>query len=269
MSELPAQPTSGRTGQRPAAKENPAPETIEGWWILHRLFSVAPDADKAAIAADLAGTVPEGERAVYQVVTHKADLMVIDYAKDPAHLFELEHTVPGAAGDLEPVYGYFSVTEASLYEATAIAHGMLARKGLTPGKDGFEDAFAAELEVQKDHLQQRVWRSIPDQPYVCFYPMSKRRGESINWYDTSLEDRRKLMRSHGSIGRKYVDRVTQIISGSTGLDDWEWGVDLHAADPLIFKKLVYEMRFDPASSRYAEFGQFFIGKQIDIQAWAG
>jgi chlorite dismutase len=255
---------------RPAAQheENPAPETIEGWWILHRLFSIAPDADRAAISRDLTGSVPDGHRAVYQVVTHKADVMVIDYAKDPAALFALVEQLPGEVGDVELVFGYFSVTEASLYEATATAHGMLARRGLTPGKEGFDEAFAIELEQQKDHLQQRVWRSLPNQPYVCFYPMSKRRGEHVNWYDTSLDERRKIMRKHGSIGRKYVDRVTQIISGSTGLDDWEWGVDLHAADPLVFKKLIYEMRFDPASSRYAEFGQFFIGKQLDLAAWA-
>ena len=259
--------------ERPAKREAPAseaPETMEGWWILHRLFHVAPDADRAAIAADLAGSIADGQRGVFQVVTAKADLMVIDYAKDPADLFAIENTLPGRPGDVEPVYGYFSVAEASLYEATGMAHGNLARQGLHPGKPGFDEAFPAELEKQKEHLVSRVWRDMPENPYCCFYPMSKRRGEQVNWYDMSLDERRALVRNHGHLGRKYIDRVTQVISGSTGLDDWEWGVDLFANDPLVFKKLVYEMRFDAASARFAEFGAFYIGKRIDdLGAWAG
>jgi chlorite dismutase len=100
---------------------------------------------------------------------------------------------------------------------------------------------------------------VPEHRYICFYPMSKRRGETVNWYTLSVEERRNLMRGHGRIGHKYHDCITQIIGGSVGFDDWEWGVSLHSNDALTFKKLIYEMRFDPATSRFAEFGPFYVG----------
>src|SRR2546422_745103 len=105
----------------------------------------------------------------------------------------------------------------------------------------------------------RLFPKIPPRRYLSFYPMSKRRGEQVNWYDLPPEARAELMRGHGEIGRKSAGRVTQVIAGSVGLDDWEWGVTLFADDPLVFKKLVHEMRFDPASSRYALFGPFYLG----------
>src|SRR5437667_400670 len=105
----------------------------------------------------------------------------------------------------------------------------------------------------------RLFPKIPTRRYLCFYPMSKRRGEAVNWFDLPAEERAALMRGHGEIGRRWAGRVTQVIAGSVGLDDWEWGVTLFADDPLVFKKLVYEMRFDPASSRYALFGSFYTG----------
>ena len=111
----------------------------------------------------------------------------------------------------------------------------------------------------KPHMEARLYRDIPPQRYICFYPMNKRRGEDKNWYTLPMPERRAMMRSHGRIGHKYHEQVTQVISGSVGLDDWEWGVSLHADDPLVFKKLVYEMRFDPVSAIYAEFGPFYVG----------
>ena len=105
----------------------------------------------------------------------------------------------------------------------------------------------------------RLFPQVPPRRYTCFYPMSKRRGEQVNWFDLPGKTRAELMRSHGEIGRKYAGQVVQVISGSVGLDDWEWGVTLFADDPLVFKKLIYEMRFDPASSRYALFGPFYVG----------
>ena len=92
---------------------------------------------------------------------------------------------------------------------------------------------------------------MPPRRYLCFYPMSKRRGEHVNWYDLPATERAAFMRGHGEIGRRYAGKVVQVIQGSVGLDDWEWGVTLFADDPLVFKKLIYEMRFDPASSRFA------------------
>ena len=105
----------------------------------------------------------------------------------------------------------------------------------------------------------RLFLDMPAARYVCFYPMNKRRGEALNWYLEGFDRRATMMREHGMIGRGYAGRVTQVISGSIGYDDWEWGVDLFADDPIVFKKLVYELRFDEASADYAEFGPFYVG----------
>ena len=106
-------------------------------------------------------------------------------------------------------------------------------------------------------------------PYVCFYPMSKRRAPDQNWYSLTLEERSRLMYSHGLIGRRYAGRVMQIITGAVGFDAWEWGVTLFAKDPLDFKKLVTEMRFDETSARYADFGQFYVGRRVEAGEWPG
>ncbi|HET7007917.1 MAG TPA: chlorite dismutase family protein, partial [Candidatus Binatia bacterium] len=108
------------------------------------------------------------------------------------------------------------------------------------------------------------WPEIPARRYLCFYPMNKYRGEAKNWYSEPIGSRQRMMRDHGMIGRHYAGRVTQIISGSIGFDDWEWGVDLFADDPLVFKKLVYEMRFDEASAVYGLFGSFFVGLRFPV-----
>jgi chlorite dismutase len=139
----------------------------------------------------------------------------------------------------------------------------LADQGLAPGSPEFEAAFEKEMADQKERAKDRLFCRIPEHKYVCFYPMSKRRGEQVNWYSLSMDERRKMMRGHGRIGHKYHEVVKQIIGGSVGLDDWEWGVTLHADDMLVFKKLIYEMRFDEASAKFAEFGPFYTGLQFD------
>jgi chlorite dismutase len=257
------------------ATESVVPETREGWYVLHDCYTVnwpawqdaGAEARNDAIEAlrDWLAHARVGERgdsAAYTVTGQKCELMFIHYRSSPASLTKVRRDLQRSplARFLQPVYGYLSVIEVSLYEATAMAHGALARQGLTPGSEGFDEAFAAELEKQTSHLETRLYRSIPEKRYCCFYPMSKRRGEHDNWYTMPLDERRALMRSHGKLGRKYHNDVTQVIAGSTGLDDWEWSVDLHADDPLVFKKLVYEMRFDAASARFAEFGPFYIGR---------
>jgi chlorite dismutase len=127
---------------------------------------------------------------------------------------------------------------------------------VTPEGAGWEAALTEEM---RQIAAPRLYPKIPSRRYLCFYPMSKRRGEQVNWFDLPAAERAELMRGHGEIGRKYAGQVTQVIAGSVGLDDWEWGVSLFADDPLVFKKLIYEMRFDPASSRYALFGPFYVG----------
>ena len=155
------------------------------------LVRLAPGAHEHAAAIDawLADGIGDGQRRCYRVTTRKADLMIIDYQHDPAALFAMESSLSAQpfADFIEPVYGYFSVVEASLYEATAMAHGKLSPGKVShQGKDGFDAAFATELGRQREHLEQRVFRDMPDS-HVCFYPMSKRRGEQVNWYDTPLQ----------------------------------------------------------------------------------
>jgi hydrogen peroxide-dependent heme synthase len=164
-------------------------------------------------------------------------------------------------GYLEPTSSYVSVVELGMYEMTAKVHEQLGAKH-APGSDEFEKAFDAEMDTQRQRVMSRLFLDIPKGRYVCFYPMNKRRGESVNWYSESFEKRAQMMREHGSIGRQYAGKVMQIISGSIGYDDWEWGVDLFADDPLVFKKLIYEMRFDEASAKFAEFGPFYTGLQF-------
>jgi len=118
------------------------------------------------------------------------------------------------------------------------------------------------MQEQERRVEGRLFLEVPPRRHVCFYPMSKRRGEAKNWYTVPFEERARMMRDHGVVGRRFAGAVTQIISGSIGFDDWEWGVDLFADDPMVFKKLVYEMRFDEASAWYAEFGPFYVGLQF-------
>ena len=135
----------------------------------------------------------------------------------------------------------------------------MAEQGLQPDTAAWREAVEKELAQKREAMAKRVWPSIPARRYLSFYPMDKKRGEDKNWYQLPITARQQMMRAHGMIGRRYAGQVTQIISGSIGFDDWEWGVDLFADDPLVFKKLVYDMRFDEASAVYGLFGTFYLG----------
>src|SRR4030095_13759010 len=150
------------------------------------------------------------------------------------------------------------------YEASTKLYGELTVKGLKPGTAEWNREIETELSKQRESSAARLWPKIPLRRYLCFYPMNKHRGELKNWFSESIAERQRMMRDHGMIGRHYAGRVTQIISGSIGFDYWEWGVDLFADDPLVFKKLVYEMRFDEASAVYGLFGDFFVGLRFPI-----
>jgi peroxiredoxin len=255
-----------------------APQTIEGWYTLHDVYSFdwpawhATDAVDRTHAADeltawlegLAAYPERGDSKIYSVVTQKGDFLFCHYRKSPAALNEIELGLRKLRifEYLAPAYSYLSVIEVSLYEVQAMAMRRLADRGIAPGTPEHDAALAKEMEVQKERMNERLFRTIPPQRYICFYPMNKRRGEHVNWYALPLKERRAMMRGHGSIGHKFAEHVTQVIGGSTGLDDWEWGVSLHAEDPLSFKKLIYEMRFDPASSWFAEFGPFYVGVHV-------
>lgn len=250
------------------------PQTLDGHFVLHDCYNVMWPAwqslsakERDDIASEAArwlqdeGGVGQVYSALYSTIGHKADLMLVHYR---SKVDALNRTERGwkrlrLAGFLRPTYSYFSVIEASLYEAIAIAQRKASTKGLAMGTREYEEEFERELTKEKKVLENRVMRSIPDQRYLCFYPMNKRRGEQVNWYNLPIDERRALMRGHGKVGHKYAKEITQVIGGSIGFDDWEWGVSLHSSDPLAIKRLITEMRFDPASSLYAEFGPFYFG----------
>jgi peroxiredoxin len=254
------------------------PESLEGWSVLHQMFRIrfaewrrlgAPERQKAAAESAQAllamSGLETGPTALTTLLGHKGDLMLVHFRRSFDALQDAQLAVAGLplAPYLEPTTSYVSIVELGMYEMTAQIHGRLAERGLKNGTDEFEKAFGAEMDEQRKRVLGRLFTEVPARRYVCFYPMNKRRGEDKNWYQVPFEERARMMRDHGKIGRHYAGAVTQIISGSIGFDDWEWGVDLFADDPLVFKKLIYEMRFDEASALYAEFGPFYVGLQFD------
>jgi chlorite dismutase len=254
---------------------NPAvPETLEGWSLLHLMFRVRWDLLRRRTQAEREGMAQEavkalagagdGPTAFVQVLGHKADLMVVCFRRsfDDLARAELQFAQSELYTHLEATTSYVSVVELGMYEMTAKIHEQLGTR-FAPGSEEFERAFDGEMETQRQRVLGRLFLDLPQARYVCFYPMNKRRGEAVNWYSESFDRRASMMREHGMIGRHYAGRVTQVISGSIGYDDWEWAVDLFADDPLVFKKLIYEMRFDEASAKFAEFGPFYTGVQLE------
>jgi len=249
------------------------PETLEGWSVLHLMYRIRWEQLRSMPAASLqqladeavrALAVPDaGATAFVQMLGHKADLMFICFRRDFEQLAQAQLALSRTTlhAHLEPSTSYVSVVELGMYEMTAKLHEQLGAKH-KPASDEFEKAFDAEMETQRQRVMNRLFLELPNARYVCFYPMNKRRADVNNWYSETFERRASMMREHGMIGRTYAGRVTQVISGSIGYDDWEWGVDLFAQDPLVFKKLIYEMRFDEASAKFAEFGPFYTGLQF-------
>jgi chlorite dismutase len=250
------------------------PETLEGWYIQHDMFTVSwprwgalgareRDAliEESAAWLSEQATPEEGSSAFFSLLGQKGDLLLVHFRPtlEALNRVKLGLRQLGLFAYLQPVYGYLSVIELGLYEVIAAVQRKLAAAGLETGTAAYQEAYQRELTSQKEALHDRLYPALPERRYACFYPMSKKRGDVHNWYALSMEERRQLMRGHGMVGRRYAGKVTQIIGGSVGFDDWEWGVTLFADDPLVFKKLVYEMRFDPASALYGLFGEFYVG----------
>lgn len=256
--------------------ENRPPSTLEGAYCLHQLYHIDrrglllldPD-HRAEIQAEAARVLQalnqrgdaEESGACYRVLSNVADLMLVYFRQTPDELAEVEQVVSELAifEYLQPAYGYFSVVELSLHGAAERYHKMLLKQGLQEGSTEWDLALEAQLEKERDTQRDRLYPTIPDDPYICFYPMNKKRGETINWFTLTPAQRGELMKAHGKTGRKYHGRVTQIVTSSVGLADYDWGVDLFAKQAVDFKKLIYEMRFDEVSAVYAEFGPFYIG----------
>ncbi|WP_270165033.1 hydrogen peroxide-dependent heme synthase [Paenibacillus sp. SYP-B4298] len=235
-----------------------AAQTLEGWYALHdfrtinwEAWRLASEETRAVAEQELhqflnswAATEQEkqGSTAVYSIVGQKADFVFMHLRETLEELSELETAFNKStiAQFTRPVYSYVSVVELSNYLASG--------SGGNP--------------MDNPEVVARLKPILPKAAHICFYPMNKRRDGADNWYMLTMEERRTMMRSHGMIGRSYAGKVKQIITGSVGFDNWEWGVTLFADDALQFKKLVYEMRFDEVSARYGDFGDFYVGNLL-------
>jgi chlorite dismutase len=271
--------TSGRPRAHP-------PETTEGWYAFHQVLAWDRPALRAMAATTLPGlraraaavltalARPEsgGWSAVVPLIGSSADVMLVHFRPtlDDIGVAQRELAKIALFDALKPVYSFLSVTEAGLYHASA----QLAQEAEGRGGSVGDEQHRAEMdrrvagERANPHVQRRLFPTQPpEMPYVCFYPMSKRRAVGQNWYALPLEERSRLMMAHGMTGRGYAGRVVQVISGAIGLDAWEWGVTLFAADPMSFKKIVTDMRFDEVSAEYAEFGSFYVGKRVEAGEW--
>ncbi|PRO64257.1 hydrogen peroxide-dependent heme synthase [Alkalicoccus urumqiensis] len=232
-------------------------KTLDGWYCYHDFRTInwkewkkLSDEERGSILDEFKQLLSgweqvqsdlEGSHGLYSILGQKADIMFFWLRPTMDELMEIETAFNKTrlAEFTTPAYSYVSVVELSNY--------------LPAEKDPAEDP----------EIQARLRPILPKWKYICFYPMDKRRQGNDNWYMLSMEERSQMMRSHGMIGRQYAGRVRQIISGSVGFDDWEWGVTLFAHDVLEFKKLVYEMRFDEVSARYGEFGTFYVGQTME------
>ncbi|MBO8156582.1 MAG: heme-dependent peroxidase [Bacillaceae bacterium] len=232
-------------------------ETLDGWYSLHDFRTIdwtawklaSPDERETALHElkqliekwEAVEGDKKGSFGIYSIVGQKADLLFWNLRPTMEELNELENDFNKSkfAEFTIPAYSYVSVVELSNYMAQ--------------GKDPETDP----------EIQARLKPILPKWDHICFYPMDKRRMGDDNWYMMSKEDRGKLMYAHGKTGRKYAGKIRQIITGSIGFDDWEWGVTLLGHDVLQFKKLVYEMRFDEVSARFAEFGSFYVGHRME------
>ncbi len=216
----------------------------------------------------------QGQSALFSLLGHKGDLMLVHFrhAFDQLNQAELQLARLRLSDYLETTSSYLSVIELGLYESTTKTYKTLADKDLQPHSEEWNREIAEMLRRQKEAMHPRLFPEMPGHRYLCFYPMDRRRGENKNWYTLPIEERARQMNEHGLIGRRYAGMVKQIITGSIGFDDWEWGVDLFADDPLVFKKLIYEMRFDEVSAVYALFGHFYVGVRCpaaSLGSWLG
>jgi chlorite dismutase len=202
------------------------------------------------------------------IVTLKADIgfMLVTPDLQAANRIEKQLSLALGPDVLVPVYSYLSLTEESEYVTTEEDHArtLESEQKLKAGSEEFVQAMNAFRERMAHYRHERVYPTLPDWPVVCFYNMSKRRGEDRNWYALPYDERRRLMGGHAKVGREYAGKIKQLITGSSGLDDAEWGVTLFAHDTFQIKAIVYQMRFDEVSAVYGEFGEFYIGLQLPL-----
>ena len=254
----------------------------EGWHVMHLFYHVDhaqwtlySDDEKRTAKTRLTELVQEIRATadthllIFSVVSPKADIgfMLLTPDLQVANMYEKLLGLSLGPDVLSPAYSYLSQTEGSEYTTTReqyAADTLIGEKNLTEGSPEFEEGLKDFDSRMAHYLKHRLYPVLPDWPVICFYPMSKRRSGNDNWYMLSFEERRNIMSGHARVGRTYSGRILQLITGSTGLDEYEWGVTLLAKDTIDIKSIIYEMRFDQASARYAEFGDFYIGLQLPL-----
>jgi chlorite dismutase len=254
----------------------------EGWHVMHLFYhvdhaqwSLYSDEEQRQAKTRLTELVqeiratPDTHLLIFSVATPKADLgfMLLTPDLQVANMFEKQLSLSLGPEILSPTYSYLSQTESSEYTTSReqyAAETLGTEEGLVEGTPEFEAGLKAFDERMAHYLKHRLYPVLPDWPVICFYPMSKRRNGADNWYSLDFEARKKLMAGHARVGRTYSGRILQLITGSTGLDEFEWGVTLLAKDTIDIKSIVYEMRFDEVTARYGEFGDFYIGMQLPL-----
>jgi peroxiredoxin len=254
----------------------------QGWHCLHLFYRIEygqwqllSREEQTAAKTNLTSLVQEvremdsTQLLTLSVVTPKADLGFMLITPDFQDTNRIEKRISLALGAdvLTPVYSYLSLTEESEYTTTEeeYADTLVREENLDRGSEKFAEAMNSFRARIQHYRQERIYPALPDWPVVCFYNMSKRRGEQRNWYALAAKERRNLMKGHATVGRQFAGKVKQLITGSTGLDDAEWGVTLFARDTFQIKAIVYQMRFDPVSAEYADFGEFFVGIQLPLE----
>lgn len=260
----------------------------EGHHVLHLFFKIDQtvwhyfdDEEQQAHLAAFKAMVAEirslsaTQLVVLSMVTPKADLgfMIITPDLQTADLYAKRLEQVLGLGVMVPTFSWLSMTERSEYGMNEEEYAAKLEKeeGLTPATPSFEEQMQAFRDRIAKYVNERLNPQLPpaaEWPVFCFYPMSKRRHPEQNWYALPLDVRKKLMHGHALVGRRFAGRVRQFITGSTGLDDQEWGVSLFAKTTNSIKEIVYEMRFDEVSVNYAEFGEFFIGIQMEADVLA-
>ncbi|MGD0345147.1 MAG: hydrogen peroxide-dependent heme synthase [Terracidiphilus sp.] len=265
----------------------PVPLTLEGSSALHQFFRFdwkswrsCADSERKKIVDEAVAALGKMERAtpdapvhsaLFSQLGHKGDLILVHFREsfDALNQVELDLAQTALFDFLTPTHSYVSVIELGLYESSRKTYEAASAKGFEAFSAEWNAEIANSLARGADAMKPRLYPAVPDSKFLCFYPMDRKRGEQVNWYTVPFTERQRMMHEHGMIGRRYADQVKQIISGSIGMDDWEWGVDLFADDPVVFKKLIYEMRFDEVSAVYALFGQFYLGIRMPVEKLGG
>lgn len=267
-------------GHSAASLPAPTAKLSEGWHCLHIYYRVDAGqlatldaATRARGCEELTAALTQRDGGVERLQTfitsgHRADFGIMLLDPDPLKIDAVKQAVRSSAlgPALVPVYSFVSISEISEYVPTVDQYSERLRlEGTLPD----DPAYRAKITAYEQRLpmmnKQRLYPDIPEWPVVCFYPMNKIRDPHANWFDLPFSNRSALMAEHATSGIKFAGKVSQLITASTGFDDWEWGVTLWGRAPEYIKEIVYTMRFDKASARYAEFGPFYIGYSTPIE----